>query len=1254
MAIDEDESSQAKTTDIIVQAYQKTVVEKPIELSKSQKKIDQISDRVFNAHANVDTFWATNQAILQKAAVTIASLDIDNKTIESAINGFAETTKVVMKGLDALGQVHPFIGVAVVAFKLVVTLDLTRRENNKKVLAIRVQMQNMMCELFQLRHMKDPDDTGPDGMTLKDRFQGLMEKIAHDITECGSACDAYMKKSFLAKTIKSRIYEERLGGYGTRFVNCKAEIEHALAIHTALGVDAANAKLDKQDETLRSIDDKLSMMMLFRKLDTPREREVAKFIEENGGAKACIENQEVLTKLVGKTGEPISSVTGDTRRGDGISSAQKVLMKEYYEDVDEMLRKNMVLFAGKLDIQSKQLSESIRREGDHIISALSSGSHDRIKDSDLQKMWKEMGWKGSVKARHFVLALRDYFTDRFDPGSAPSVSSNGTSGDPLALTGVPQDSLADDHWALPYISVTNLQPILEAFDDDGTGFININEANTFALERPQGWSLIRWIAYWAAGWRLSVSSYRNKIYLLLQELHRLLSDILPENKKFADECMNAWGFCRVELLLRSTDSSYDDGNPGALNDITDEYAKSEEARIGANLESVSYNLDSSSTVLLVVGPSRIERHIYPLIYLLLRRYMDTMKIACRHILNREELPAMNDTLLSAFEALDDRVEHLEAVYKQMHLDVEAQFNNWAFGMLSQAHGDISDNYFKGPHSVMSWNDESTEVDEERSDEVSSEDLSLKILKYDVVDTYTFERAIQDFTPTSLGQDAPERRVAGTWAGHCYTTTEEDVSISVQGLLELKLNPILSGKFPRKLEGIAEGYLGVASISGTYSLTETNAYSLEFSMTYKSGRVFHCAVNVADELDQDMVGTWEDGGQEEEEEEEEEEEIESDSDSDSDSVISSEAMEDDASVISTVLEDDRMSSGGALIFSRVRAETIRFKPPPEAFKTNQAKALWSFACSSVLNDVRCRVWSWQHTKEEFESCRDFMNLTLRRLIDTGYYTPREPLTVEELARLRYHRFRIHPTSARLFQSLAEDKLARMPDQLGCACDGCHRKILQPRLACITCSPKGFQYSYDTCITCSNRYNSAHLASHSIIRASSFMHDCVSGQYFTDARRLSRRLKASFRAIEDSEEDESTVVPTEVMQRSVQAGSNSPMLCACCGKAITLPFWVCLICQDPTYVCQTCDEEGLAATETGPSPSHELSHVALKIKTSDEEVDVEGDEFSRIQERMDTMEENFGARLDALETRVESGFTTLEGLLRQILLQISSNH
>jgi hypothetical protein len=38
---------------------------------------------------------------------------------------------------------------AVVAFHAVISLDLSRRDNDRKVIAIMLEMQNMMCAMFQ-------------------------------------------------------------------------------------------------------------------------------------------------------------------------------------------------------------------------------------------------------------------------------------------------------------------------------------------------------------------------------------------------------------------------------------------------------------------------------------------------------------------------------------------------------------------------------------------------------------------------------------------------------------------------------------------------------------------------------------------------------------------------------------------------------------------------------------------------------------------------------------------------------------------------------------------------------------------------------------------------------------------------------------------------------------------------------------------------------------------------------------------------
>lgn len=127
-----------------------------------------------------------------------------------------------------------------------------------------------------------------------------------------------------------------------------------------------------------------------------------------------------------------------------------------------------------------------------------------------------------MKAKTFVLTFRDYFLvgDRSTPGT-PMVSEYGnvvvTRELSPRLNATPV--VKGDPWVFDFIDVTHVQPIVEAMDEDGSGFISVREANKFASSRPKGIryvpiikttssgenvnfiinSLLHWIAYWAAG-----------------------------------------------------------------------------------------------------------------------------------------------------------------------------------------------------------------------------------------------------------------------------------------------------------------------------------------------------------------------------------------------------------------------------------------------------------------------------------------------------------------------------------------------------------------------------------------------------------------------------------------------------------------------------------------------------------------------------------------------------------------------------------
>lgn len=138
-------------------------------------------------------------------------------------------------------------------------------------------------------------------------------------------------------------------------------------------------------------------------------------------------------------------------------------------------------------------------------------------------------------------------------------------------------------------------------------------------------SLLHWLAFWAKGknvsafsvaqhshpflgWHHSISKYKNQIYLLIQQMHRDLDDVQPDNRFSADWYLDMDCFRSIEQLLRSTKTVDENERlESDLAQLTESYVSSEEERLERNLKSVGYNIDSPATVSLITGQGRIER-----------------------------------------------------------------------------------------------------------------------------------------------------------------------------------------------------------------------------------------------------------------------------------------------------------------------------------------------------------------------------------------------------------------------------------------------------------------------------------------------------------------------------------------------------------------------------------------------------------------------------------------------------------------------
>ncbi|KAG6818614.1 hypothetical protein H0H93_003432 [Arthromyces matolae] len=533
----------------------------------------------------VNTFKGNPSSTLHDAS----NASIQTAKRKFAMQTFVETTKVALDVLGELADIHPAIKgmprtAAVVAFKLVVTLDLKRRDNDDKVQALRVEMQSMMAVFLQLKDHPDPSTFYDDKY-----LQNLVLEIKEAIETASSFCDYYMKKSVMRRCLKSFIYENHFTTYAQTFYDLGVRLHRQLSVHATWGIYTTlqhSKTLETQMDDIKS-----QLKSLFSLLATDREKELQKIIDSSGGANACVNSEASLQELIKASGEEFER--------DGKQQLKQSLQDELSESLDKALQQNLAVFQGKLTLQLREIDLSISRESNRIITAL-SGGHEQIIDK---------GWKSRVKARNFVFALRDFYHgashQQRDPHHRKPASPTGDHDNDLDTIAT-QPTGTDDRWALYYINVSFLQPIAEAIDDDGSSFITTREVNDFIINKREGCSALQWLAFWAAGWHSSVSQYVDKIYRLLRKFHRLREKVRYENLEIYDMYLHHGSFNRLYQLLRSTTRSSAYIHP-ELAMFRDKFTKAEEQKLLENLDMVSFHVDSAATVELITGPYRIER-----------------------------------------------------------------------------------------------------------------------------------------------------------------------------------------------------------------------------------------------------------------------------------------------------------------------------------------------------------------------------------------------------------------------------------------------------------------------------------------------------------------------------------------------------------------------------------------------------------------------------------------------------------------------
>ncbi|KAG8856424.1 hypothetical protein FRB96_006390 [Tulasnella sp. 330] len=596
-----------------------------------------------------------------------------------------------LNALDALQSIHPFISLAIVAFKAVVGLEIKRRANDKRIGAVYAAILDMLSVLFELGDIKDDDRPDPNGGTMKGRLTENLTSAREEIKTAANSIDKYSKTKFIVKVIKSNQWEDQLVGHIQTFGKRKKSLKFALHIQTVVVVNKIQAQIT--DVTI--------MLSQVLKNQTTKEKELQEAIDKNGGVNAVIQRDDVLLELTTKyeDKDAVDKTNSVVKGKDAQKTIDAGLRMELSTSVKELLKANENLFLKKFDAQTTQISQAMERSADRVIQTLSKGPYQRVEDPDIRALWKEERWRSNVKARLFILSLHDYFTTQRGP--AETDNEQGFREDSSKLTFIGRDH--PEAWTLEYMGGAHLTSIQDAIDDDASGFVSINEVNEFTRQKPNDMSLPIWITYWAAGWGVDSKVYEKKIRGLVKQMRTLRYGVLDDDKDSVSTVCTiskAYGIANIpdirtfhavnapQYLLNQFEyieklSTYDDeddeDNPDLLQMAEAHRSKNEE-RITKNLEDIKYEIDGPAAVLAVCGPGRIDRHLLPLLYILLKRHAQIIKLCKEYILDPRELELASASLDVVTTEVYNRVSNLKAVFTQQRLDLDRTFEFYCNGI----------------------------------------------------------------------------------------------------------------------------------------------------------------------------------------------------------------------------------------------------------------------------------------------------------------------------------------------------------------------------------------------------------------------------------------------------------------------------------------------------------------------------------------------------------------------------------------------
>ncbi|CAL1705902.1 unnamed protein product [Somion occarium] len=631
------------------------------------------------------------------------------RDLKGSLSTFMDNIDPIIKVLEGIAQVHPAVAGTVAVFSTLFKMEVTRRENDERLLALYVQIKEMMSCLIRLKTVEL-------GREMDD-LQAIMKEAETDITNCGNICEAYKKKKWAVKALTSMGWEKKLTELGRKFIRRRSEIEQVLTDYIAICVGSVQTDVREISADVKFVREHITIFMeVFRSSDPKPLAEMKELAKKKKIGKTSLE------KLDQATLKEFVAAEKELQHGEKNKHAFTIsdLKDELSLSVEKAIDKNWQTFHGKFEFIQEQMLDAIRKGNREVINAIKEGPHDKVKNEEFKALWKEMNWRRNVKARLFVTTLRDHFREKARESFA--------------------DTNRADDWTLQYIGIHWLHPIMEAFDDDYSGYVTVVELNEFTDSLPNvlGWSMQQWVAYWAVGWQLTALHYRDRIHRVLTVMHALRPRICSENRTQIDLYLGVVWTEVVEITMALSGEKSE--LPAGLFSKFQAYINHEENRIRKNLERINYNLDTVDDVRAVAGQGRIEKYILPLIFLLLERHLKLFRVAQNRVLQNDALEPCVEGLFTILEAAQDRVDDLRELFQHQRLHVGRQFDVVACGLFSYLH-DSSGLWSKPDFGAPNFR--ASEIDEKELEDLQSDPNLETELKHVLRDNELIEHWLSD-------------------------------------------------------------------------------------------------------------------------------------------------------------------------------------------------------------------------------------------------------------------------------------------------------------------------------------------------------------------------------------------------------------------------------------------------------------------------------------------------------------------------------